>query len=96
MSWYNKYYHLQPCLKTFGKIHAKMIKPNDFSNLQKYVAKSLCLLDLWFPPTFFDLMIYLLSHLIDELKICRPVDARWCYLVEKYLNVLKRYVRNMA
>jgi hypothetical protein len=45
---------------------------------------------------FFDLMTHLLIHLIDELEICGPVGARWCYLVERYLNVLNKYVRNRA
>ncbi len=71
-----------------------MINPNDLSDLRTYVGKSLCLLEIWYPPAFFDLMIHLLIHLIDELEICGLVGAIWCYPVERYLNVLKRYVRN--
>jgi hypothetical protein len=41
-------------------------------------------------------MTHLIIHLVNELEICGPVGARWCYLVERYLNVLKRYVRNRA
>jgi hypothetical protein len=102
MSWYNRYYHLQcaifcnQALEDLAKYVQRWSIPNDFSNLWTYVAESLCLLDFWFPPAFFDLMIHLLNHLIDEMEICRLVGARWCYPVEKYLNVLKRYVRSMA
>jgi hypothetical protein len=67
-----------------------------FSNLQTYVAESLCLLEIWFALAFFDLMSHFLIHLINELEICELVDARWCYPMERYLNVLKRYVRNRA
>jgi hypothetical protein len=80
--------------RTFGKICAKVINLNDLSNLQTYVVESLYLLKIWSPLAFFDLMIHLLIHLVDKLDICRPMGARWCYLVERYLNVLKRYVRN--
>jgi hypothetical protein len=80
--------------RIFGKIYATMINPNDLSNLQTYLAESLFLLEIWFPPAFFDLMTHLLIHLVDKLEICRPMGVRWCYPVERYLNVLKRYVRN--
>jgi hypothetical protein len=31
---------------------------------------------------------------VDELEICGPITARWCYPIERYLYVLKKYVRN--
>ncbi len=58
------------------------------------MAKQLCLLEIWFPLAFFDLMIHFVIHLIDKIKICGSIGARWCYLVEIYLNVLKMYTRN--
>jgi hypothetical protein len=54
------------------------------------------LFEIWFPPWFFDMMTHLIIHLIDELKIYGPVGARWCYPMEIYLLVLKKYVRNRA
>ncbi len=71
-----------------------MINPSKLYDLRTYVVKTLCLLEIWFPTGFFDLMSHLVIHLVDELKICGLVGARWCYLVERYLNVLKKYVRN--
>jgi hypothetical protein len=41
-------------------------------------------------------MTHLTIHLIDELEICGPVGARWCYPMQRYLSILKRYVRNRA
>jgi hypothetical protein len=55
--------------KTFGKIYAKVINPSKFSDLHTYVVKPLCLLEVWFPLGFIDLMIHLVIHLIDEFKI---------------------------
>jgi len=54
------------------------------------------MLEVWFPPTFLDLMTHLVIHLVDELEICGPIAACWCYPIERYLNVLKKYVRNKA
>lgn len=55
--------------KTFGKICAKVINPLKLFDLHTYVVKTLCLLEVWFPLGFFDLMIHIVIHLIDELKI---------------------------
>ncbi len=74
-----------------------MLNPKDLVALQTYVVKTICLFDIWFPPRFFDMMTHLMIiHLIDELEICGPIDARWYYPMERYLLVLKLYVRNKA
>ena len=56
----------------------------------------LCLLEVNFPPGFFVVMTHLVVHLVDELEICGPVHARWCYSVERYLGVLTKYVRDKS
>jgi hypothetical protein len=42
------------------------------------------------------MMNHLIIHLVDELEICGLIGARWCCPMEKYLPVLKQYVRNRA
>lgn len=64
--------------------------------LETMVAETLYLLELHFPLGFFDVMTHLPIHLVEELAICGPVHARWCYGVERYMGVLAQYVRNMA
>jgi hypothetical protein len=54
------------------------------------------MLKVWFPPAFFDLMTHLVIHLVDKLKISGLVLARRCYPIERYLNMLKKYVCNKA
>ena len=78
----------------FKKICQKAIDPNEMLPLQQYVAETMCLLEVWFPPAFFDIMPHLVLHLVDELDWLGPVYARWCYGAERYLYVLKKYVRN--
>jgi hypothetical protein len=41
-------------------------------------------------------MTHLIIHVVDELQICGPISTRWCYSIERYLLVLKRYVHNKA
>jgi len=54
------------------------------------------MLEIHFPLRFFDISTHLLIHLVDDLEICGLVGARWCYPIERYLVVLKHYVRNRA
>jgi hypothetical protein len=60
------------------------------------VVESMALLDMEFPPSFFDIMTHLPYHLVQELDLCGPVSTRWMYPIERYMKTLKGYVRNMA
>jgi hypothetical protein len=80
----------------FQWICTKVVVPYEIGPLRTYVAKTLCMLEIWFPPSFFDLMTHLLVHIVDELEICGPLPSRWGYPMERYLVVLKNYVWNKA
>jgi len=54
------------------------------------------MLEITMPPSFFDIMVHLIFHLVDELDMCGPVHTRWMYYVERLNKVLKGYVRNMV
>src|SRR3954469_8816365 len=49
-----------------------------------------------FPPSFFDIMVHLPIHLVNEVRLGGPVQFRWMYPTERYLCKLKNYVRNRA
>src|SRR5437868_11115780 len=49
-----------------------------------------------FPLSLFDMMVHLLGHIVDEIKILGPIFLHQMYLFERYMAVLKRYVRNRA
>jgi hypothetical protein len=81
---------------TFQRLCAKAVDPSELPGLKTYATETLCLLERWFPPSFLDIMTHLVVHLVDELDLCGPVHARWCYGVERYMYVLKKYVRNRS
>jgi hypothetical protein len=58
------------------------------------MVETVCLLECWFPSIFFNVMTHLVVHLVDELELCGPMHGRWCYGIERYMYVLKKYVRN--
>ena len=54
----------------------------------------MCLLEKYFPPSFFDIMIHLTVHLVKEVRLCEPIYLRWMYPFERFMKVLKSYVLN--
>ena len=41
-------------------------------------------------------MGHLVIHLVREIKLCGLVYMRWMYPVERYINILKGYVKNQC
>lgn len=80
----------------FQRICARVVELDDVPELLTYAAETLCMVEVWFPPSFFDIMTHLPIHLVEELAILGPVHSRWCYGVERYLGILTSYVRNTS
>ncbi|XP_071714966.1 uncharacterized protein [Rutidosis leptorrhynchoides] len=80
----------------FKQICARELMVADMLKAQKQLIKLLCTLELIYPPTFFDIMIYLVMHLPEEAIYGGPVYMRWMYPIERYMKKLKNYVRNKA
>ena len=62
--------------------------------LQSELVVTLYLLEKYFPPYFFEIMLHLMVHLVREVRLCGIVYFRWIYLFERFMKVLKGYVRN--
>ena len=82
--------------RLFTMICKKVINVAELERLQHYAAETMCLMEIWFPPSFFDIMVHLPIHLVRQVKLCGPIANAWCYPVERHLNVLKRYIRSRA
>ena len=82
--------------RLFTMICKKVVNVAELERLQQYAAETMCLLEIWFPPSFFDIMVHLPIHLVRQVKLCGPIANAWCYPVERQLWVLKKYIRNRA
>ncbi|CAL2270935.1 unnamed protein product [Prunus armeniaca] len=69
------------------------LKSHDCHTLMQQLLP-LCLLEKYFPPSFFDIMVHLVVHLVKEVRLRGPVYFRWMYPFERYMKVLKGYVQN--
>ncbi|XP_078157466.1 uncharacterized protein LOC144553243 [Carex rostrata] len=88
--------YLPPAMCTMSKTEKTsfLIDPLKLDSLQKEVVVTLCHLEMYFPPSFFDVMVHLVVHLVREIKICGPVFLRYMYPFERFMGILKSYVRN--
>ena len=78
----------------FNALCSKVVDVPALNKLQNDVVVTLCLLEKYFPPSFFDIMLYLIVHLVREVRLCGLVYLRWMYLFERFMKVLKGYVWN--
>ena len=77
-------------------ISQKVIDPEIVPRLRSDVAQCLVNFELVFPPSFFNIMTHVLVHLVDEIVILGPVFLHNMYPFERFMGVLKKYVRNRA
>ncbi|XP_068503686.1 uncharacterized protein [Phaseolus vulgaris] len=80
----------------FNSICSKEIDSQKLDELEEEIIVILCQLEMFFPPSFFDIMIHLVVHLVREIRLCGPVYMRWMYPVERYMKILKGYVKNQC
>ena len=78
----------------FNSLCNKVIDVSKLNKLQADLILTLCELEKIFPPSFFDVMIHLMVHLVRELRLCGPVFNRWMFPFERFNKILKSYVRN--
>jgi len=78
----------------FNAICRKVIDPTRLDELENKVIIILCQLEMYFSPSFFDIMVNLIVHLVREIKLCGPVFLRWMYPIERCMKILKGYVKN--
>ena len=56
----------------------------------------LCKLEKIFSLAFFDVMVHLVVHLLDETLLIGSVQYEWMYTIERRLGTLKNLLRNQA
>ena len=78
----------------FNALCSKVVDVAALDKLQNDVVVTLCLLEKYFPPSFFDIMLHLTVHFVREVRLCGPVYLWWMYHFEIFTKVLIGYVRN--
>lgn len=66
----------------FNAICIKVIDPGNLDELEHETPIILCQLEISFTPSFFDIVVHLIVHLVMEIRFCGIVYLRCMYLVE--------------
>jgi hypothetical protein len=66
------------------------------ARLQEDIVVILCELEIYFPPAFFDIMVHLLVHIVDDITDLRPTFLHNMMPFESMNGVFKGYFCNRA
>ncbi|XP_060210294.1 uncharacterized protein LOC132637179 [Lycium barbarum] len=80
----------------FRAISSKVIRPRDLEKMHSEIVEIICDLEKSFHPTFFDIMLHLPIHLVNEIKFGGPTHLCCMYSIERHLCMLKGFVRNRS
>ena len=58
----------------FNAICSKVFDPQQLDDLENKAAIVLCQLEMYFPPSFFDIMVHLIVLLVREIRLCGPIS----------------------
>jgi hypothetical protein len=77
-------------------ISQKIIDLESLPRLQNDMVQHLVSFELLFPPSFYNIMTYLLVHLAEEIIIPGPIFVYNMFPFKGFMGVLKKYVHNRA
>jgi hypothetical protein len=75
-------------------ISQKVLSEEDLESLEKKHYETLCFLEIYFPPGFFDISNHFTTHLIKEIKLLGPMFVHQMYAYERFNGILKSFVMN--
>ena len=81
------------CIKALS---ARVINMNDLDKIQQRLVIEIYHVEIIFPPSFFTVMVHLVLHLVEEVRVGGLVQYRWMYPIERMLGKLKGFVANKA
>ncbi|GKA29523.1 hypothetical protein Tco_0715768 [Tanacetum coccineum] len=74
----------------FNMIHLKVIDLKKLDEWQRDIILTLCQLEMYFPPSFLDVMVHLVSHIIEEIKaLGSNVEG---YVLEEVVSFCTSYI----
>jgi hypothetical protein len=80
----------------FHTVAQKVIGCKELDDLKAYMIKTMCMLEMCFPSSFFDMQEHLMIHLMDQILTFDPLYLHSMFSCEWFLAVLKAYVQNRA
>jgi hypothetical protein len=73
----------------FNSIGQKVLSEEVLKSLEKRHYETLCFLEMYLPPAFFDISVYFTTHLNKEIKLLGSIFLHQMYAYERFNGVLK-------
>jgi hypothetical protein len=80
----------------FNAIVQKVLSEEALESLRKKHYETLCFLEMYFLPAFFDISVHFTTYLIKEIKLPSPVFLHRMYAYERFNGILMSFIRNRA
>jgi hypothetical protein len=80
----------------FNSISKKRIDNIELDGLRKEMRATMCQLEMYFPPSFFDMMEHYMINLADQIFVLGPTYMHHMYPYRCHMLVMKGYVHNRA
>ncbi len=80
----------------FNRVSQKVFDPKELGPLQKFAIETACQLEMFFPPAYFNMMEHLIVHIVPQIIEIGPLYLHQMWAYERYMSILKGYVRNRA
>jgi hypothetical protein len=63
-------------------------------DLEKNFFETIYLLKAYFPPSFFDVSIHLMVHLVHEIRYLGPMFLHHMYSYERFMSTFNKYTKS--
>ena len=80
----------------FDTISQKSISVKQLQRLQEEIVVKLCELEMYFPPAFFEVMVHLCVHIVDDIINLGLTFLQSMMPFERMNGVIKGFVCNMS
>ena len=78
----------------FNQLWQKVVNPKELDHMQDDIARILSNLEMFFPSSFFDVMVHITIHLLNEIKYCGPMFLCNMYPFKQFIGIIKWYYWN--
>jgi hypothetical protein len=78
----------------FNAIGQKVLSEEALDSLEKWHYETLCFLEMYFPPAFFDINVHFTTPLTKEIKLLGPAFLHQMYAYERFNSILKLFIGN--
>src|SRR3954447_4168207 len=78
----------------FDVITRKSITVKKLERMQEEIVTIICEMEMYYPPRFFDIMVHLLMHIVDDIEDLGPMFLHNMIALERMNGFTKGYVCN--